>query len=116
MRTILLTITLVLFAATSFAEDSYLTSRPMKKLKRGAINIVSAPLELPQKIKQHWDESDPNPIDKTVYLFGGFVKGVAYSVARLGSGLWDVFTFNLDIPGNNEPLMKPDFVWADVKE
>lgn len=116
MRTIFLTVIMVLFVTASFAEEGYLTSRTMKKLKRGAINVVTAPLELPKKLKEHWDESSTNPIEKTVYLFGGFVKGVTFTVARLGSGLWDVFTLNLDIPGNNEPLLKPDFVWADVKE
>ena len=116
MRTLFLTLVLVLFASASFAEDGYLTGRTMTKFKRGAINVVSAPLELPKKLKEHWDESSPNPIEKTVYLFGGFVKGMVFTVARMGSGFWDVATCNLDIPGNNEPLLKPDFVWADEKE
>ena len=116
MRTIFLTVIMMFFAVASFAEDSYLTSRPMQKLKRGVINVVSAPLELPKEVKQHWDESDTNPIKKTAYLFGGLVKGLTYTVGRIGSGLWDIATLNLDIPGNNEPLMKPDYVWADKKE
>ena len=116
MKTVFLTVIMVFFAVASFAEDSYLTSRPVQKLKRGAINIVTAPLEIPKEVKQHWDESDTNPIKKTVCLFGGLVKGLAYAVGRVGSGLWDVFTLNLDIPENNEPLMKPDYVWADAKD
>ena len=116
MRTIFLTVIMMFFAVASFAEDSYLTSRPMKKFKRGVINVVSAPLEIPKEIKKHWDESGTHPIKKTVCLFGGLVKGLIYTVGRVGSGAWDVFTLNLDIPGNNEPLMKPDYVWADAKE
>lgn len=116
MRTIVLTVVLMFFAAVSFAEESYLTSRPMQKLKRGAVNLVTAPLELPSEIKKHWDDGGASPIKKTVYLFGGLVKGVSNTVGRLGSGLWDVFTFNLDVPANNEPLMKPDFVWSDMKD
>ena len=116
MKTIFLTVIMMFFAVTLFAEESYLTSRPMKKLKRGAINVVTAPLEIPKEIKQHWDEGGTDPIKKTAYLFGGLVKGITYAVGRVGSGLWDIVTLNLDIPGNNEPLMKPDYVWADAKE
>ena len=38
------------------------------------------------------------------------------TIGRMGSGLWDVMSLNLDIPGNNEPLMKPDYVWEDKRE
>ena len=106
----------MLIAVASFADDGYLKGRAMTKLKRGAINVVSAPLEIPKKLKEHWEESDNNAIKKTAYLFGGLVKGIAYTVGRAGSGLWDMFTLNLDIPANGEPLMKPDYVWADIKE
>lgn len=116
MRTILLTVIMVFFAVASFAEDSYLTGRTMQKFKRGVINVVSAPLEVPKELKQHWDDSDTNPIKKTVYLFGGLIKGLTYAVGRVGSGVWDIVTLNLDIPGNNEPLMKPDYVWSDKKD
>ena len=116
MRTILLTVIMVFFAVASFAEDSYLTGRTMQKLKRGTINVVSAPLEVPKELKQHWDDSGTNPIKKTVYLFGGLIKGLTYAVGRVGSGVWDIVTLNLDIPGNNEPLMKPDYVWSDKKD
>ena len=116
MRTIFLMAVMVLVTSAALAEDAYMTSYPMQKLKRGAINVVTAPLELPKEIRDHWNEGGTNPIKKTVYLFGGFVKGVAYTFGRAGSGLWDIFTFNLDVPGNNEPLMKPDYVWADMKD
>ena len=116
MRTILLTVVMVFFAAVSFAEDDYLTGRTMQKFKRGVINVVSAPLEIPREMKQHWDDGGSEPIKKTAYLFGGLVKGLTYTVGRIGSGIWDVFTLNLDIPGNNEPMMKPDYVWSDAKD
>ena len=117
MRTMALTILLVMLCVSvSFAEDGYLTGRIPTKFKRGVINVVTAPLEIPKEMKQHWDDGGTDPIKKTVYLFGGLVKGMTYTVGRLGSGLWDVFTLNLDIPGNNEPLMKPDYVWSDKRE
>ena len=114
MRTFILAVVMVLFTATSFAADEgYLSGRIATKFKRGIINVVSAPLEIPKKIKEHWDEGGTEPIKKTAYLFGGLVKGLTFTVGRIGSGLWDMLTLNLDIPGNNEPLMKPDYVWDD---
>ena len=114
MRAIFLTVIMVLFVTTAFAADeAYLHGRVATKVKRGVVNIVSAPLEIPKEIKAHWNDGGTEPIKKTAYLFGGLVKGLVNTVGRVGSGLWDIVTLNLDIPGNNEPLMKPDFVWDD---
>jgi putative exosortase-associated protein (TIGR04073 family) len=116
MRTFVLTGMILFLAGSCFAQEGYLKSRPMQKLKRGVVNVVTAPLEIPKQVKLHWDDSGTNPIEKTAYLFGGLIKGAAYTVGRVGSGLWDIVTLNLDIPGNNEPLVKPDYVWSDEKE
>ncbi len=116
MRMIFLVVIMMFFAAASFAEEGYLTGQTMTKLKRGAINVVSSPLEIPKEIKQHWNDGGTEPIKKTAYVFGGLVKGLVNMVGRAGSGLWDMVTLNLDIPGNNEPLMKPDYVWGDKRE
>lgn len=117
MRALLVAMMLVFFAATSFAADEgYLSGRVATKLKRGVVNVVTAPLEIPHNLKSHWDEGGTNAIKKTAYLFGGLVKGVTYTVGRIGSGLWDTLTCNLDIPSNNEPLMKPDYVWEDKRD
>ncbi len=114
MRTFILAAVMVLFTATSFAADEgYLYGRIATKVKRGVVNVISSPLEIPKEIKAHWDEGGTDPIKKTAYVFGGVVKGLVNTVGRVGSGLWDIFTLNLDIPGNNEPLMKPDYVWDD---
>lgn len=88
----------------------------IKKLNRGAINIVTSPLEIPYKIKDHWNDSSNHPIEKGVYLFGGTVKGVAWSIGRLGSGLWDVFTFNLKTSEDNGPLMRPEYIYQTKKQ
>lgn len=80
------------------------------KLKRGAINIFTAPLEVPKQIKGEWKNHPGHLGVKALVTFGGLMKGVAYAGGRLGSGLWDVFTFNLEIPKGYEPLMKPDYI------
>lgn len=106
----ILVVVLLIVAPSVQAAEKYLDNDLTNKLKRGAINVVSAPLEMPHKIKEHWQESSSHPIEKGVFLVGGVVKGTAYMLGRFGSGLWDMLTFNLDIPKGFEPLMKPDYV------
>ena len=114
---ILSILTICLFVSDPcFAENSTINSEPKqenqmtKKLKRGAINIVTSPLEIPKQIKKYWNEGKEKDQKNIVWLTVGTVKGLVNTVGRLGSGVWDVATFNVDKPLNYEPLMKPDFV------
>lgn len=79
------------------------------KLKRGAVNVFTGFLELPKQVRNEWRESENGP-EKVGGLFGGLVKGVVQAISRTGSGLWDVVSFNVDLPKGYEPLMKPDYV------
>lgn len=100
--------------AVDVNDKLVLQNEAVNKFKRGITSIVTSPLEFPREIVIHWNES--RGIEKPVYLFGGAVKGVAYFVGRLGSGLWDVFTFNLGVPAGYEPLMKPDYIFEKTSE
>lgn len=79
------------------------------KFKRGVINVFTSPVELPKQIKSEVMASDPGA-SKVIAGLGGTAKGLAYTVGRLGSGLWDVVSCNLSVPDNYEPLMKPEYV------
>ncbi len=35
------------------------------------------------------------------------------TVARVGSGTWDIVSAPMNIPNNFEPLLKPDYVFDD---
>lgn len=117
MSKILFAALLVLITTQAYAEHGpYYAIDDIKKLNRGAINVVTSPLEIPYKIKDHWQQSSNHPVEKGVYLFGGTVKGIAWGIGRLGSGLWDVFTFNLITSENNEPLMKPTYIYQTKEQ
>lgn len=118
MKKITLCAFLMLFTVTmAHAEHGpYYAIDDIKKLNRGAINIATSPLEIPYKIKDHWKESSNHPVEKGVYLFGGAVKGVAWTVGRFGSGLWDIFTFNLKTSEDNAPLMKPTYIYQTKEQ
>jgi len=83
------------------------------KFKRGAINLVSFPLEIPKQTKLVVDEGKNVP-HKLVLIVPGVLKGVGYGIVRGVSGLWDLATFNVNYPKDSQPLLKPDYVWEGM--
>jgi len=129
MRKFLLTVALLglacLYATPSFCADKKAEDpdrivntemkRSQDKLKRGAINIGTFPLEIVKQTKSTMDEGGKS-IPKRVFLIvPGIIKGVGYSAVRLVSGAWDVVTFNNLFYEENEPLLKPTYVWDEPK-
>ena len=47
------------------------------KLKRGAINLVTAPLEIPKQTKIYYDKGIQKTKNVVPWLFCGVVKGLA---------------------------------------
>jgi len=96
--------------ATEFRTSIDINHRDMlMKAKRGGINIVTSPLEIPKQAKNEIESTEEKP-GKIIALFGGTVKGLVFAVGRLGSGIYDVLTFNINTPKGYEPLVKPDYV------
>ena len=83
---------------------------PTQKFGRGIANIVTAPVEIAKQVDQEWKKSSEDKKNTGIGVAKGFVKGLAFTIGRFGSGLWDVVTFPLQTPKNYEPLMKPDYV------
>ena len=81
----------------------------IEKFSRGVSNIV---LGAPDEVIAHTVGAATEYGEDTLggavaSVLGGAVIGVFWGVARIGSGLVDVFTF--PIPFNdNEPLVEPD--------
>ena len=77
------------------------------KLKRGAINILTSPVEVARDIHN-------TTVEKNL-LVGwtiGLVKGLGEGFVRFGAGVIDLFTFPFDFPeGQKAPLIDPEFVW-----
>ena len=84
---------------------------PGEKLIRGVANIVTAPIEIAKQIDTEWKAAENKKARHvTMGVFAGIWKGLAYTVGRMGSGVWDVATFPFKVPANYEPIMKPDYV------
>ncbi len=77
------------------------------KLKRGAINIVSSPVEIARQIHLTTNEKD--------LLTGwtvGLIKGLGEGVARFGYGVIDLLTCPFNFPDTHKgPLVEPEYVW-----
>lgn len=77
------------------------------KLGRGALNIVTSPVEIGRSI--HIGTQDKS------LAYGwtvGLIKGIGQGIVRLGAGVVEVLTFPFDFPGGGkDPLINPEYVW-----
>ena len=86
---------------------------PIKKLKRGVVNVLTSPFEIPKELRAHWIKGSEKTYHLSAWLFCGLVKGLVMTSARVGCGAWDILTFPFNIPPNHEPLLKPATVFDD---
>ena len=77
------------------------------KLKRGALNIVSSPVEIGRSI--YIGTRDEN------MAYGwtvGLIKGFGNGIVRMGAGFADVVTFPFNFPVDHKaPMLRPEYVW-----
>lgn len=97
---------LFIFTASSRAEigdeDMRWGETPLHKLERGAINIITCPLELPASMLSVADEKGE--------IFGFFIgtaEGLFTTLFRALSGVYDTVTFL--IPSYTKPIMEPEY-------
>ena len=103
-------------SAPAMASDVYCDeSGPLTKLGRGIANVAFSPLEL---LKQPYDvNQNQGAIPAITY---GVLRGVCFTVARIGVGVADIVTFPFPLPGCKDdpedygwgygPLMRPAWV------
>ncbi len=84
------------------------------KFKRGVVNVLTSPVEVPKQIKIEVKEHSSSAGEAVLAGVGGTAKGLAYFAGRLASGLWDMIGCNLAIPENYEPLMHPEYVFDSM--
>ena len=97
---LLIIISIVFSASTSFAGN------PLKKLGRGAANIITSPYEVIYRIGEVNKESGP-----VAAVTWGVLNGAYRFALRAVVGVYEVITFPLPIlPNDYEPIIKdPEF-------
>ena len=105
----------ILFTVTSLVimTDVRAESLPLKKFSRGAINVVTSPMEIFKQTRAYWIKGARHTPHIIVWIISGAVKGSVETVRRLGSGIWDMASCPWALPHGYEPLVKPDFVFQD---
>lgn len=93
--------------ATTTTEPTKASYSWSDKLKRGAINIVTCPVEIGRDIHNTTEEKN--------LLAGwtiGLVQGLGEGFIRFAAGVIDVLTFPFNFPDNRKgPLIEPEYVW-----
>ena len=80
----------------------------MRKLGRGAVNVVSCPVEL-IRTPELVGRKDGYPAALTVGIFQGAWNGVARGVV----GATEVVTFFVEFPKRDfAPIVQPEFIYA----
>lgn len=110
MKKICVVLLILVFGSASI---SHADTGPLNKLVRGLTNVVTSPFEIPKQIRAYWIEGAHHTDHILVWVISGFTRGVVEDVKRFGSGIWDVLSFPVSIPGDYEPLMKPDYVFQE---
>ena len=77
------------------------------KLGRGALNIITSPVEVARQIQITSSEQS--------LLAGwtlGLIGGLGQGILRFGAGVLDLVTFPFNFPNSRKaPLIEPEFVW-----
>lgn len=98
------------FAFAAGGEDTgtpYLNGT-LRKLGRGIANIATCPAEIPRTTTLVGRDEGIFAESTT-----GILKGVWRGVLRGLTGVFEVGTFFIEVPKGFEPLMKPEYVWAN---
>lgn len=102
---------MIMCLALSVMESSSAEATPGRKLYRGAVNILTAPVEIPKQARAYWIKGATITPHILAWIASGTVWGVVQTVKRAGSGVWDVVTFPFNKPEDHQPLLKPDYVF-----
>jgi len=106
LGTILIALFVLGMTGTSFGETEK-TYTYGDKLYRGAMNIATFPMEIPNEI--HGTTHDKSLLEGWTV---GLVKGLKEGTVRLGAGAVDLITFPLNYPDKDKaPLVKPEYAW-----
>lgn len=104
------------FSALSIASaeeppDKPFLTKPFTKLARGAVNMISAPLEIPNQmyiLADHADENSRYGVETAAGAIEGLFTGTGIALWRFAVGAYDVITF--PIPVYEAGLIDPPYI------
>ena len=119
-RTVLILCCYLLFLGQCWAKEPSTPPpeppiyQPFKKLSRGLVNIVTAPLEVPNQM--YWEAGRGK--DNPGRIISGYVEGVfigtGWTIGRFLAGSYDIITF--PIPPYKKSLIQPEYLFDSYRE
>ena len=91
-------------------------AKPFIKFARGAVNMISAPLELPNQVyllSDYAKENSPYGIETASAAIEGLFTGIGFAVWRFAAGTYDVITFPL--PRYESCLITPPYLTSSYE-
>ena len=102
-------IALISLLLSNFASPGYCDTA-VKKLGRGACNVITAPFEIFEQTKRV-NNSD-GPMAGFTY---GLLKGIAMTGVRAVVGVYEIATFPIPFPIHYKPILKdPEFFFEEM--
>ena len=112
MKRLLLALTVAAFASPAMADiqDPPMHDHtPARKLGRGWANFLYASAEVPQTM-QRVHELEGSSAGATY----GFVKGFGRMFVRMGTGVYEIFTFPFPVYNRSyRPILRPSVPWVN---
>lgn len=114
---ILISMAILIFTQTAYAEWGEVLDSMKEKLERGLINALTGWAEFPCQIVKGYDEGFMGEKGNKLFgvIFGG-IKGIAYGIGRTFSGVTDLVGFWAASPQDNENVGLPleaEYVWEE---
>lgn len=91
-------------------------AKPFMKFARGAVNMISAPLEVPNQVyllSDYATENSPYGIETASAAIEGLFTGIGFAVWRFAAGTYDVITF--PVPRYESCLITPPYLTASYE-
>ena len=81
---------------------------PVDKFRRGVCNMVTWPMEIPNRIEKVGEDS--GAVEAAT---SGLLQGIVMSVFRLGVGFYEALFFIVPVPERYEPILNdPEFFFS----
>jgi len=97
--------------------DKPTISKHFLKIGRGIVNIISAPLELPNQmyiLSDHAKENSRYRIETASAAIEGIFMGAVYALWRLGAGTYELLTS--PIPNYKSCIINPPYLTISYEE
>jgi putative exosortase-associated protein (TIGR04073 family) len=99
---------LVLGTARSASAEGMDAGKAVTKLTRGCINLVTGWVEIPKRIHE------TSVTSGTMSGFTwGLLRGIGHGFIRTAAGAYELVTFPFPAPPDYEPVIQPEYVFAD---